>query len=116
MKHGGWTMNTKKWVPWNWFKKEEEQAGRALTVQRQGQEPDSPIERFHREIDRLFDKAFRGFGLERSAMPTMADGILKPTLDLSAADDKYTISIELSGVDEKDVEIEIANDTLTIRG
>jgi HSP20 family protein len=115
MIHGGWTMNTKKWVPWNWFKKEQEQADKALTVQRQDPESDSPIERFHRETDRFFDKAFRGFVLGRSAMPPMADGILKPTLDLSAADNKYTISIEVPGVDEKDVDIEIANDTLTIR-
>jgi HSP20 family protein len=42
--------------------------------------------------------------------------MLKPTLDLSATDKKYTISVEIPGVDEKDVKLEIANDTLTIRG
>ena len=109
-------MSTKKWNPWNWFRKEEEETGKPLAVQKQGRESDSPIERFHREIDRLFDKAFRGFGLERPMMSRMDDGILRPTLELSATDNQYTISVEVPGVDEKDVKIEIANDTLTIRG
>ena len=42
--------------------------------------------------------------------------MLKPTLDLSATDKEYTIAVEIPGVDEKDVKLEIANDTLTIRG
>jgi hypothetical protein len=27
-------MNMKKWIPWNWFKKEEEDAGDAVPIQR----------------------------------------------------------------------------------
>ena len=42
--------------------------------------------------------------------------MLKPTLDLSATDKEYTIAVEIPGVDEKDVKLEIANDILTIRG
>jgi HSP20 family protein len=37
-------------------------------------------------------------------------------LDLSATDKEYTIAVEIPGVDEKDVKLEIENDTLTIRG
>ncbi len=119
-------MNIKKLAPWNWFKKEEEDAGNTVPVQRktvmdQGYALSNPIQQFHREIDRLFDQMLRGFGFspfgfDRPLLPRMADGMLKPTLDLGATDKEYTITIEIPGVDEKDVKLEIVNDTLTIRG
>lgn len=48
--------------------------------------------------------------------PRMSEALFKPTVDLSATDAEYTLSIEVPGVDEKDVKLEIVNDTLTIRG
>ncbi len=119
-------MNIKKWVPWNWFKKEEENAGKIVPVKRESAKeqsgaPDNPLQQFHNEIDRLFDRAFSGFGLpslgfDQPLFPRLADGMLKPTLDLGASDKEYTITVEIPGVDEKDVSLEIVNDTLTIRG
>ena len=119
-------MSVKKWVPWNWFKKEEEDAGKSVPVQRipsqeRGYALNHPIEHFHREFDRLFEQAFQGFGLrpfwfDRPIMPQLSHGMLKPTLDLGATDKEYSISVEIPGVDEKDVRLEIANDVLTIRG
>lgn len=119
-------MNVKKWIPWNWFKKEEEDAGQAVPIQRslapaQHHDLGGSLARFHHDIDRLFDQAFRGFdiapfGFHRPLLPGMNDGMIKPTLDLSATDKAYTIAVEVPGVDEKDVKVEIVNDTLTIRG
>ena len=119
-------MDIKKWVPWNWFKKEEEDAGKTVPVKRSDlQEPGwgtgSPFHAFHREMDRLFDQTLKGFGISpfgsnRPLMAPMSDGMLKPTLDLGATDKEYTITVEIPGVDEKDVKLEIANDTLTIKG
>lgn len=119
-------MSVKKWIPWNWFKKEEEDADRTIPVQRafaqdRGYALTQPIECFHREFDRLFEQAFRGFGLSplgsgRTLTAQTADGMLRPTLDLGSTDKEYTISLEIPGVDEKDVKIEIADDVLTIRG
>jgi HSP20 family protein len=108
-------MDIKKWVPWNWFKKEEEEAGRTLPVKHE------TAQQFHQEIGRLFDQAFRGFGLtpfryDRSLLPHLAEGMLKPSLDLGASDKEYTITVEIPGVDEKDVNLEIVNDNLIIRG
>ena len=80
------------------------------------------LARFHQDIDRLFDQAFRGFditpfGFNRPLLPRMNDGMIKPTLDLGATEKEYTITVEVPGtVNEKDVRVEIANDTLTIRG
>jgi HSP20 family protein len=119
-------MDIKKWIPWNWFKKEEEDAGKMVPVKRESAKEKSdtlvhPLQQFHQEIDRVFDQAFRGFGLssfdfDQPLFPRLADGTLKPTLDLGATDKEYTISVEIPGVDEKDVKLEIVNDTLTIWG
>ncbi|MDL1968512.1 MAG: Hsp20/alpha crystallin family protein [Deltaproteobacteria bacterium] len=113
-------MDIKKLAPWNWFKKEEG-GGKIIPVQHSGTgEQDYPVynpaTRLHREIDRIFDNVFSGFGFERPLLPRMAEGILKPTLDLSATGKEYTITVEIPGVDEKDVKVDIADDTMTIRG
>ena len=69
-------MDIKKLVPWNWFKKEEEESGAMLPVQ--GDEtkslyseegPLSPLFQLHREMDKLFDNAFRGFGVSPARFP-----------------------------------------------
>jgi HSP20 family protein len=119
-------MSMKKWIPWNWFKKEEEAAGKSVPIQRSSTDDQLPalggsLARFHQEIDRLFDQTLRGFdlspfGFNRPLWPRLNDGMLKPTLDLGATDKEYTICVEVPGVDGKDVKVEIANDTLTIRG
>ncbi|HAY21299.1 MAG TPA: heat-shock protein Hsp20 [Desulfobacterales bacterium] len=119
-------MDIKKWIPWNWFKKEEEDAGKTLPVKRETAQERrgalaSPLQQFHQEIDRLFEQAFRGFGLspfwhDRPLLPRLAEGLLKPSLDLGATDKEYTVTVELPGVDEKDVRLEIVNDNLIIRG
>lgn len=119
-------MSIKKWIPWNWFKKEEEEPGKSVPVQRQSSEDQgltlrNSIEQFHREVDRLFDEAFRGMGhlpfsFNRPLPSGLNKGLIKPTLDLGATEKEYTVTVEIPGVSEKDVELEIVNDTLTIRG
>lgn len=119
-------MDIKKWVPWNWFKKEEEDAGRTVPVKREGSQIQggalaNPMQQFHQKIDAIFDQAFRDFGrtpfgFDQPLLRRLPDGMLKPTLDLGANDKEYTITVEIPGVDEKDVRLEIVNDTLTIRG
>lgn len=121
-------MDIKKWIPWNWFKKEEEGSGKTVPVQHESRQEraatlTNPLQQFHQDIDRLFDQTFRGFGLSSplfhpSFSPRLSDAaiMLKPTLDLAVADQEYTLTVEIPGVDEKDVRLEIVNDTLTISG
>jgi HSP20 family protein len=118
-------MDMKKLAPWNWFKKENEHFGKTVPVKRSDGVPkdrlmDNPLQAFHQEVDRLFADLFQGFGMpsvfgRKEGIP-MEDDLFKPRLDLGAADDAYTISVEIPGVDEKDVRVDIANDTLTIQG
>ena len=117
-------MDIKKWVPWNWFNKEEERADTTVPVRhvksQSGTSADySPVAYFHNEIDRMFDHFFDQWpfwGSDRPLSSGLTGSLIKPTLDLSATDKAYTISVEIPGVDEKDVKLELANDTLTIRG
>lgn len=119
-------MSIKNWIPWNWFKKEEGDEGKTVPVRRDNKRESEyavtrPIQQLHRDIDRIFDNAFRGFGMtpfgfDRPILPRMTDGMLKPTLDLAATDKDYTITVEIPGVEDKDVKVEIASDTMTIRG
>jgi HSP20 family protein len=118
-------MDIKKLAPWNWFKKEDD-AGKIVPVQHsgtmgQGYPLYNSVTQLHREIDSIFNTVLHGFalspfGFERPLLPSMAEGIFKPTLDLSATGKEYTITVEIPGVDEKDVKVDIADDTLTIQG
>ena len=117
-------MDIKKWVPWNWFRKEEEAAGTSVPVRRgkssaQGHVDYSPAAYFHREIDRMFDNFFGDWpwpDMGRNIESSLSNAMLKPTLDLGATDKEYTIAVEIPGVDEEEIKLELAADTLTIRG
>ncbi|MGB8894371.1 MAG: Hsp20/alpha crystallin family protein [Pseudolabrys sp.] len=72
----------------------------------------SPFMSLQREIDRLFEDFSRGF-------PTMAGNgatALMPSMDVTETDKEIEITAELPGLEEKDVQINIADNILTIRG
>jgi len=120
-------MNIKNLAPWNWFKKEEEGTGRSAAVQRADDRSYSPqlgtltpIHQLRGEMDRLFENAFKGMGLSpfnpEFFTPFTASGLLKPQVDIAATEKEYTVSVEVPGTNEKDVNVEISNNTMTIRG
>ena len=74
----------------------------------------SPFLTLHREMNRLFDDVFRGFD---AGMPSLfGHGASWPSLEVDASDKELRVSAELPGLDEKDVEVLIDKDVLTIRG
>jgi HSP20 family protein len=116
-------MNINKLAPWNWFSKEQEHEGKALPVQRTEMPSleNSPLLQLHREIDRVFDDVFRGFplsagGLGRSLSSLAPSDWLKPIMDIAANDKEYTVTVELPGVAESDVHLELEGDILKIKG
>jgi HSP20 family protein len=118
-------MDIKQLAPWNWFKKENEQSRHTVPVKYSNKSSNrySP-ESFgglHNEMDRLLDDFFNGLAVlpfrPRSFMREGISGdLLKPSLDLGATEKEYTVSIEIPGVSEKDVSIELVHDSLIIRG
>src|SRR5690348_15927289 len=81
------------------------------------EEPFDPFLTLHREMNRLFDDVFRGFGpLGRVGTPLMEGQFAWPRLELSETDKSVTVTAELPGLSENDVQVEIANGVLSIRG
>jgi HSP20 family protein len=79
-----------------------------------------PFLTLHREMNRLFDDVFRGFGsfgnFGRLGSPLMESQFSWPRIELDETDKAVTVSAELPGMNEKDVQVEIANGVLSIRG
>src|ERR1700761_646184 len=76
-----------------------------------------PFWTLHREMNRLFDDVFRGFGpLGRVGSPPMDSQLSWPRLELSEPDNAVAFSAEFPALTEKDVQVEIANGVLSIRG
>ena len=68
-----------------------------------------PFATLQREIDRLFDEFGRGF-------PAARGQELTPRLDVTETDKEIEITAELPGLEEKDVQINVADNVLTIKG
>ena len=73
---------------------------------------DNAFMSLQREIDRLFDDFTRGF----SAFSTGGAAELLPNLDVTETDKQIEITAELPGIEEKDVQVNLADNVLTIRG
>ena len=78
---------------------------------RRGEEV-SPFLTLHREMNRLFDDVFNNFGAPSllGRMPAW------PSVEVVQSDKDVRVSAELPGLDEKDVEVLVDDDVLTIRG
>lgn len=118
-------MDLKKFAPWNWFKKEEEH-GVVVPVQQA-----APASRHARDsgealrapdgFDGFFDSPFSGggwpsFDIDRLLTPLTATDMLRPRVDIGASADEYTVTIEIPGVTENDITLEVSGDTLVVRG
>jgi len=68
---------------------------------------------FQHEMNRLFDQFFRGFDLAPFGGEWAA---FSPQVDVVEKDDEIVVSAELPGLDDKDIDVSLSNDTLTIRG
>ena len=64
---------------------------------------------FQREVDRLFNQ----FWSELPTRPTAANS--SPSFQVNASDDGWRIDIPIPGIDPKDVNLDVAGNTLSIR-
>lgn len=88
--------------PWRW--------GREVPARRDVEE--NPLVSFQREINSLFDNFFQGFELA----PFEAYGKFNPRIDMTEDEKEIKVMAELPGLDEKDIEINLSKDMLTIKG
>jgi len=124
-------MNLEKLKPWNWFKHEENDTGEGghIPVSRSEAE-NSPLSgrgslmSLHRDMDRWFEDAFKSFdmssldsNLQSRVMPGISlSNIYRPQIDVAGDSNCYEINLEVPGLTESDISLEVKDDVLTIKG
>lgn len=100
-------MNIQNFYPRHWFAQDEGTSNQL-----------TPREALRSEIDRMFDNFFTPFwGMPAAFREGSGLSAWKPNLDLRETEKTYEVAVELPGVDEKDISIELnADNTLVIRG
>ena len=81
---------------------------------------DYPFPAIQDQMSRLFEDVFGGFGSELDIFrPFRAFDRpwgVNPNLDVSETDNEIIVQAELPGLEEKDVEVTLENDILTLKG
>lgn len=119
-------MDLEKLKPWNWFRHEEDgHDGGQIPVSR-SQAEGLPVGRgeslmsLHRDMDRWFEDALKSFGmpalLKESRGAARLPEFFRPQLDISGDANCYEISLDVPGLTESDLSLEIKDDVLTIKG
>jgi len=93
-------------VPWKWGEKN-------VPVKREGE---NPFYAMRQEMDRLFDDFWGGSGLAPLGGFMERYSVFNPRVDVTENDKEIKVATELPGLDEKDVEVSLSNDMLTISG
>src|SRR6201997_3367536 len=76
-----------------------------------GNQP-SPFLALHREMNRLFDDAFRSFDIA----PFSSQAMGWPNVEVNETGNEVKVIAELPGLEEKDVQLELRDGLLTISG
>jgi HSP20 family protein len=88
---------------------------RNMPMSHWGEDTD-PFLQTRREMNRLFDDVFGGFGLPslfRSALRQMP---MAPKIDVSETDNEIQVTAEMPGIDQNNVQVLLEDDRLIIRG
>ena len=103
-------MNVRDLIPWG-----RNTSNQAPTVFRESDR--DPFLSLHREVNRLFDDAFRSFG---SGLPAFsgfsAFGGGWPSVEISDDEKEIKVTAEVPGLEEKDIEVLLEDGVLTLRG
>jgi HSP20 family protein len=81
-----------------------------------GRDNDHPFYSLQHQMNSLFDDFFSGFDITPRALVSGGFGAFTPSLDVKESDKDFTIRAELPGVEEKDIEVTLTNDAVTIKG
>ena len=99
-------MAVKDLIPWG--------RSRSLVPSTIQNEEANPFLTLHREMNRLFDDVFDRFD---SSMPSLLGRLPSwPSIEVTASDKEVRIAAELPGLEEKDIDLLVDDDVLTIRG
>ncbi len=77
-----------------------------------GRDKDDPFGALQREVEKVFDDFTRSW----PSVGALTGRGLMPNIDVHETDNGLEVTAELPGVDEKDVEVTLADNVLTIKG
>ncbi|MDR1947433.1 MAG: Hsp20/alpha crystallin family protein [Desulfovibrio sp.] len=67
-------------------------------------------------IDRLFDVLLDGLSLHNPSASAVNKSLPRPALDIRSEEKQYVVNVEVPGVNENDIKVEINDNELTISG
>ena len=79
-------------------------------------EQEHPLDVFDREFGHLFENLWRGFNLPMLRWHEAPLGGTMPRMDVTEDEDRIRVAVELPGMDEKDIEVALSDNVLTIKG
>lgn len=105
-----------RWNPWNWFKDESHNYSMPMRYVN----PSNfirPISDFYREVDRMFEDTFTELGFPSLPNSANSNMLFHPSVDIASTDKEYTITVEVPGIDEKNIKLDLSPEgVLTISG
>ena len=75
-----------------------------------------PFKSLHQEIDRVFDSFTESMPWAAKKNGGNGFGRMAPQVNLSESEKAVEVTVELPGVDEKDIDVTVTDDILTIKG
>jgi HSP20 family protein len=99
-------MAMKDLIPWN--KNRDLEARRDSDIH--------PILALHREMNRMFDDVFRSFDVAPFGLGRGLESMQWPNIGVDETDKEIRVTAELPGLEEKDVDVQIADGVLSISG
>ncbi|TIS00994.1 MAG: Hsp20/alpha crystallin family protein [Mesorhizobium sp.] len=99
-------MSVRDLIPWG-----RNNGNQVPSVFRDGER--DPFLSLHREVNRLFDDVFRGFG---SGLPSLGGVSGWPSVEISDNEKEIKVAAEVPGLDEKDIEVLLDDGVLTLKG
>jgi HSP20 family protein len=75
-----------------------------------------PFESLRREIDHLFEDFGGDFWRTPFRQVERTFGAAMPAVDVTETDGAFEVTADLPGIEEKNIEVKLANHTLTIKG
>jgi HSP20 family protein len=97
-------------IPWKRKEPESEPEERALQVSRDA------FLSFPEQMNRLFDDFFRSWGLDPFGAAVEGWGAFSPNVDVVETDKEIKVAVELPGLDEEDIDVNVTQGVLTISG
>jgi HSP20 family protein len=77
----------------------------------------NPLLSLHREVNRLFDDVFNGFGARLATFGPLSPWSAGwPSVEISETEKEVKVTADVPGLDEKDVEVLLDDGILTLRG